>query len=240
MEDIDYSRYYKKWHSDEPDYIRSRVQHYKSYLLKFLPENKDAYILEVGCGMGFALLALKELGYKNSEGIDTSKQQIESAKNKGLNVHLVEPNNEFLENNEDKYDLIYSLDVLEHIKKEYQIPFVRSVYNALKKDGKFICTVPNANSILASRWLYNDWTHHCSFTEHSLDFVLYNGGFKDIEIDGNETLPRYLWVPRRGVFIWWFRLFMRKFYRLQLMAEMNPREAKEIPLAVNLLGIAKK
>jgi 2-polyprenyl-3-methyl-5-hydroxy-6-metoxy-1,4-benzoquinol methylase len=52
---IDYSRIYRKWHADTPEHIREMEAHYTRLLRSHLPEDRRARILDVGCGMGFAL-----------------------------------------------------------------------------------------------------------------------------------------------------------------------------------------
>lgn len=240
MDKIDYSRYYRKWHKTDEDYVEKRIKFYKRYVKRFLPGDQKIKILDIGCGMGFLLVALNRMGYKNCMGIDISIEQIDVAQGFGLNVSHVEDSLDFLKNNEESFDVILAFDVIEHIPINDQLSFIKAICNALKSDGKFVCTVPNANSILASRWRYGDWTHFCSFTENSLDFLLYNGGFKNITIGNDELRPRYIWLPRFNSILWFYRKFMRGLYRLQLMAEMDPFEAWQIPLSVNLLGVAKK
>ena len=101
-----------------------------------------------------------------------------------------------------------------------------------------MCTVPNANSALASRWRYVCWTHCTSFTEHSLDFLLYNSGFREIEIDGLELM-----APPRSI-QGYLRLILKKAFRgirrLEMATELGRREARDIPLALNLRGVAVK
>ncbi|MFM6021922.1 MAG: class I SAM-dependent methyltransferase, partial [Dolichospermum sp.] len=149
---IDYTRHYKKWHSDTPEHIQSMKQYSLGLLSSFLPENKEIRILEVGCGMGFAMLALQDLGYSHIVGIDIDYGQVQSCVQKGLNVTCVEDSTSYLYSHVNEYDLIVVLDVIEHITHANQLEFVRAICQALKPNGQIICTVPNANSTLASRW----------------------------------------------------------------------------------------
>ena len=52
-----------------------------------------------------------------------------------------------------------------------QIETLRRIHTALAPGGRLIVQVPNASSIIAPRWQYQDFTHHCSFTE--LSFSIY-------------------------------------------------------------------
>jgi predicted SAM-dependent methyltransferase len=68
--------------------------------------------------------------------------------------------------------------VLEHIPVDEQLPFLRGVNAALKAGGTVVGHVPNPNSLVSNRYRWGDWTHHSSFTKHSIDFVLNNAGFR--------------------------------------------------------------
>jgi 2-polyprenyl-3-methyl-5-hydroxy-6-metoxy-1,4-benzoquinol methylase len=177
MRSLDYTRQYLKWHLDKPEHIQGTKRYYQRLLQPYLPQNKDAHILDVGCGMGFAL---QDLGFVCVEGIDLDQGQVKSCLEKQFKVNQVDDSVEFLSKKLGKYDLILALDVIEHIPHDIQLNFVEAILNALKPCGTFICTVPNTNSTLAGRWQFIDWTHYTSFTDHSLDFLLFNGGFEDI------------------------------------------------------------
>lgn len=240
--DIDYSRYYKIWHSDNPAHIADMIVFYKRILGVFLPQNKESKILDVGCGMGFTMLALQEMGYKQIHGIEVSKEQVESCLSKKLNVVLACDTTAYLQNLHEEFDLILALDLIEHISVSEQLNLVRMVYQALKTKGCLICTVPNANSSLAARWRYNDWTHETSFTEHSLDFLLYNAGFRDISIHPTEFMqpPGRRFRPSKAMLLWWLFWFFRFFRRMEMVAELGIEQGKRVPLSLNILAKATK
>jgi len=235
---IDYSRHYKNWHADTEEHIHKMNGLYSKIITAHFPPDKNISILDIGCGMGFLMLALKESGYHFINGIDIDEQQVISCKQKGLDVTLVDDTIAFLKENTGKYDLITAFDVLEHIPASTQINFVKTIYGSLKPGGIFIATVPNANSVLASRNRYIDHTHHVLFTEVSLDFVLYNGGFREIEIKPldyilpSASLRSFL----HGILLRYFR-FRR---RLEMIAELGTTWGKKIPLSFNIIAKAIK
>ncbi len=239
---FDYSRIYRKWHSDTPEHVQAMVKFYSELLADHLPADRKARVLDVGCGMGFALLALKHLGYAEVSGVESDRSQADSCKAKGLNVDLSSNTVAYLSERQSKFNSILALDLIEHIPVSQQLEFVHALATALVPGGTLICTVPNANSVLASRWRYICWTHQTSFTEHSLDFLLYNGGFSEIRIQGYEfnKRPRNVWLPVSGTRHWWAFRFFRLFRRLQMMAELGPAQGREVPLSLNLLGVARK
>ena len=239
---LDYSRHYRRWHSDSPEQEAALLRHYSRVLNGMLPADKSARIVDVGCGMGRALLALKSLGYSNLCGLEYDEGQAAYCRSKGLEVELTQDTPGALRRRVQSFDLVLCMDVLEHIPHDAQLDFVTAIHEALKPGGKLICTVPNANSALAMHWRYIDWTHHDSFTESSLDFLLYNGGFKDISIGPVEflTRPKWWWLPIGGSRHWWLFRLVRLWQRLVFMAELGPQAGRTVPLSLNLLGQATK
>lgn len=248
---INYIYHYKKTHSDTSEHIHRMNSFYRGLLKSIIPEDKNIHILDVGCGMGFALLALQDMGYKNLAGVDIDCGQVESCLAKKLNVVQVNNTIDYLLSHMNRYDLILALDVIEHIDYPEQLSFVKAINNALKKNGKLICTVPNANSVLASRWRYGDWTHHMSFTELSLEFLLYNAGFDDIQIDGTEIFSRPSFRPLLSKLVlskglwknylrWVLFKFVRSLRRAEMIAEMGWEQGKNVPLSLNLIASAIK
>ena len=239
---IDYTRYYLKWHKNTVAHREFVASHYRNVLGSFLPKNPEALILNVGCGMGLALGFLKSSGFNNIEGVDTDAGQIKLAKQAGLPGKLVADTTKYLSERKGSTDCVLCLDVLEHIPKDNQIPFLLGIYEALKPNGRLLLTVPNANASVGLRWRYNDWTHTTSFTEHSLDFVLFHAGFQKITVSPAEFVrrPKWFFLPIRGGRHWWAFCFFRLFRRLEMMAELGPEQGRQVPLSLNLLAVAER
>ena len=50
----------------------------------------------------------------------------------------------------DRFAAILLLDVLEHVPRAAQFDLLAALHQALRPDGKLICSVPNANSTLGT------------------------------------------------------------------------------------------
>lgn len=250
MQDMDYQRHYSKWHSYNKSHIDSMKLYYYQLIKDYLPYNKKQKILDIGCGMGFFLLMLRDHGYENIYGIEIDLKQVECCQNFDLNVIQVTDTIKYLKELNSEFSLITAFDVVEHFPVNKQIQLIKAIYNSLEDNGVFLCTVPNANSIIAPRWRYIDYTHHSSFTEHSLDFILFNGGFSHIEIFPIDffyqnfpvSIGSIIFSPITSIktFIRWTMLhYFRFLLRLQLYAEIG-NECWAIPLSLNILGVARK
>jgi 2-polyprenyl-3-methyl-5-hydroxy-6-metoxy-1,4-benzoquinol methylase len=155
-------------------------QAYKSFLRGWLPERKDAAILEVACGSGKLLRFLKEQGYTDIAGVDISPEQVSLAKQVTENV--VEDNVlDFLESTEKRYDLIIGLDIIEHFTKDEALHFLQASSKALKSGGRIIIQTPNADSPWGGTIRYGDFTHEICFNPNALRNLLNLLGFQHIE-----------------------------------------------------------
>ncbi|MGO9317701.1 MAG: class I SAM-dependent methyltransferase [Terracidiphilus sp.] len=152
-----------------------------AYMAKVLPHDTSRKILDIGCGFGQTMVALRMLGYENVSGVDISNESIEHCGTLRLNVAKVCNIDVYMECHRGEYDLIIMSHVLEHIEKSLIIPYISSVKSMLTKDGKFLIMVPNAQSNTDCYWAYEDFTHWTLFTTGSLYFVLRAGGFEQIE-----------------------------------------------------------
>jgi SAM-dependent methyltransferase len=243
MAEIDYSLYYRKWHSCTPQHADATAAYYRAVAGPHLPARRDAAVFDLGCGMGFTLLAYRGLGYQDCSGIDISREQVEAARAQGLRVEHAADSAAYLAARPAAYDFISAFDVLEHVPREHLLPLLRAVHASLKPGGVFVCVAPNANSGVAMRWRYNDWTHHTSFTEHSLDFVLRNGGFAAPRIDEVnffQRRPPHPYLPRKAVARWLLASFFRAWRRMQFAAEFGFAPSRAIPLSLNIMAVARR
>jgi len=177
-----------------------------AYFFKVLPKNKNTRILDIGCGFGQYLQALRKLGYEAIYGIDISKEAVAFCVKQKLNVELKSFINYFPE---EKFDFVIMGHVLEHLEKDKIIPaLIHLRKNILKRRGEVLIMVPNAQSNTGCYWAYEDFTHNYLFTSGSIYFVLKYAGFNNIkfmDIDCTTGLK------------WWERLIrgeLLKIYRL--------------------------
>lgn len=240
----DYATYYEAVNDlSENAYEAAAVRYQRLFrpLLRDLP--RDAAILDAGCGAGLLIHALRSAGFTNLTGIDPSASLCARAIARGLPVRQIAADSIETASGEitERYDVIFLLDVLEHIPTSRQIGFLRGLYSLLHSGGRLVVSVPNATSGLATRWRYNDWTHEASFTEHSLRFVLKTSGFHDIRFLPHEFFrrPRFPFLVRRSVLHWWLHRLMRGFRRLQVVGELGT-EGWSVPLSLNLLAVAAR
>ena len=165
------------------------------YLVPYIPKNKDAKILDIGCGMGQFLGVLKAESYTNLKGIDINNEALASCRKKGLNVTQITDTRDYKVPENEKYDFIIMSHVLEHIEKDIIIDTLIHIrQNLLAQGGSFALMVPNGQSFTGTYWRYEDFTHHLVFTSGTCLYVLKAAGFESIEfMDADGTSQMSFW-----------------------------------------------
>jgi len=176
-------------HPEQEQLTSGWKKYFEKNILPWLPNDNQANILEIGCGMGQFLHFLTERGFTHLKGLDISQQQIDRARKSGLNVERKDAI-EFLREEHPKYDAIVMIDVLERFRKESVIELLQLIYSSLKIGGRCIIRVPNmANPIMAGSNRYIDFTHEVGFTEESLIQVLKVVNFENIMMLRQHSNP---------------------------------------------------
>ena len=152
---------------------------------RWLPEDRDAAILDFGCGGGEFLHFLGEQGYRRAQGIDFSAEQVRRCHERGLDaVEHVTDAAAWLDARKGQLSRIVMNDVLEHIPKTECIATLERLRRALAPGGQLLIKVPNCANVFGLVARYLDFTHEVGFTESSLRQVLVTAGFSDVEVTG--------------------------------------------------------
>jgi SAM-dependent methyltransferase len=173
----DWNNYYRERVS-----LLDKVSFIPKYMHDLLPSDKKAKIIDVGCGYGGHMKALKSLGYASVFGVEPSEIAAQFGQSAGLNIYCGVLGGE-LPVGFAPADFVYMLHVLEHIEKDSVIDILAHVrLKILRPGGRLFVAVPNAQSVTNAYWRYEDWTHHTLFTAGSLLYVLRSAGFRDVVI----------------------------------------------------------
>lgn len=186
--------------------------------LKFLPVDKTARILDIGCGTGHFLAYVRSINYSNFLGVDIGKEQIDHCKKHVTKkVQLINNLNAFLKENKNSFDFVLMNDVIEHIEKDKIINTLSLILASLRKNGVVVIRTVN----LKNRWgmavRYMDLTHTVGFTEESIRQVMLTAGFKNVSLV-SEIHPIY--DIRSFVRVCLKRLF-EFIYRLEYIASFG-------------------
>jgi len=195
-----------------------------SWYYDCIPEDKNARILDIGCGDGKFLFFLQQKGYSAIEGVELSSQQAEEArKYVKCPIHVVDDTSVFLREHSSNYQMIAMNDILEHIPKKETLSFLEAVLAALRPGGNAVINVPQVSGFTSLFCRYNDFTHETIFTEMSLKQVLSLAGFSDIRFIRQKwplkLTPRHL-AYRLARFLWYG--ILKLIYTIESPGEKHP------------------
>jgi 2-polyprenyl-3-methyl-5-hydroxy-6-metoxy-1,4-benzoquinol methylase len=158
--------------------LEARVRQWETHFGEFLPADRDASILDGGCGDGALLWWLQRRGYRRSEGVEVSAEQVAIARSLGIERVQHAALAPYLAGVEGRYSLIILRNVLEHFRKEEVLEILRLSHHALQPGGHLVVQVPNGESPFFGRIRYGDFTHELAFCTSSLSQVFNVIGFE--------------------------------------------------------------
>ena len=221
---------------DDLESLKPRYYLYNMVIENYFPVDKNAKILDLGCGYGAFVHCVRLAGYSDVIGIDISPQQIEESKRLGIQGVVQSDILDFLRSSPDESkDVIITFDVIEHFAKDELIIFIDEVYRVLTKRGKWIMHVPNGESPFFGKVRYGDYTHEVAFTRSSITQLLKCSGF--LSIACGEDMPTV--HNLRSAIHWIMWKFVRFACLFYLLAESGSIE-KNSMLTQNFIAVAEK
>lgn len=200
------------------------------------PADRNAEILELGCGHGAMLHFAREAGYVNLRGVDGSPEQVAAAKRLGIpGVEQGELLQALADLPDGSQDCIVAFDVIEHFTRDELIGLVDETRRVLRANGRWIIHTPNAESPFGMRMRYGDLTHELAFTRTSIAQLLLSSGFSEVRCYEDYPEP---YTPIR-IARWVLWKLIRGSLRLYLAAETGDVNRGAI-FSQNLLAVAVK
>lgn len=122
----------------DAEFLLAHPGDYKKFVRKVRRYFPDAVrCFEIGCGTGELLSYLERTGFE-VEGVDVNSIAVSEAVRRGLNVHAG-----YFEKTDRKYDLIFAVDVLEHMEDPRKI--VENALSMLSSEGGIAIRVPTVD-----------------------------------------------------------------------------------------------
>lgn len=143
-------------------------------------KGKGLKVLDVGCGDGSSLRALKTLGFSKLYGTEIDQKNCDKLNEKGITAYCTNDVTT-LKVKDKTFDLIRMSHVLEHVYNPDET--LSFLYKKLKLSGEFIMGVPNFHStcsVLFGRHFcaLQLPTHLFHFNKKSVKKILEKNGFK--------------------------------------------------------------
>ena len=196
--------------------LRPRADYLCKLISEFFPSDKNARILDLGCGHGAILYFARQAGYKNCVGVDVSSEQIELGQKLGIQGIIQNDLMEYLRAQPAaSVDFVIAFDVIEHFTKSELLDFIDQVHRVLKSGGNWLIHTVNGESPFSGRMRYWDFTHENCFTRASMAQIMKSSGFSSVECYSDfMSMRRPTRWPRQWV--WWL---IQLFLRIWIMAE---------------------
>lgn len=172
---LDYGKFEKHFRGATED-IKNRQRIYLPYLC-----NKHK-VIDLGCGRGEFLELLRENNI-SAEGVDLYEKFVNECHLKGLTVWKTGAL-EFLEELQDcSVDGIVSFQLVEHLSSKDMVTLCERAYEKLIDGGTLILETPNPTSLaIYTNYFYVDMTHQRPVHPLTLQYILQNAGFSNVEI----------------------------------------------------------
>jgi 2-polyprenyl-3-methyl-5-hydroxy-6-metoxy-1,4-benzoquinol methylase len=236
-----YSNYYSTQvnvgATDAEKLARTNLPWARRLIRRTIPADRGIRLVDLGCGYGRLLLALKSMGYTNYVGVDGSESQLSVGRQLGLEGLILDDIQTFLRATPDKcFDVVTAIDLLEHLEKSELIKTLDQILRILRPNGRLVLHLPNAEGIFGNRIRYDDMTHEMAFTKTSLRQVLYACGFSSLHCYEDEPVPHG--VVSFGRYVLW--QLCRAFFVFLHSVETGQFSWYAILLTQNLTAVAIK
>ncbi len=213
-----YNTYTRRPTVQDPRLRRVIFKSFARVLGPWLPSNTDSRILDIACGEGALLSFLQDRGYGNLDGFDISPESVTLCHGLGLDF-VRRFDAQHLEDWPDPhmYDVVFALDILEHIPKQDAANFLGSIRARLLPGGYTVIQTPNMGSIFGTYHRFNDLSHEYALTEKSALDLLMVAGFeaRAVEIRPAWNATTTLGYLREG--------YLRLLHRAIYLAEDSSR-----------------
>ena len=235
-----YARYVDAWEeAAAPASIAGlapRAPTLRALIREHFPADRDAAVLDLGCGHGALLHFAREAGYRRLRGIDVSPQQVAVAHRLGIDgVEEGDLLAALAGLPDASQDVAVAFDVIEHFTKDELVGFVDAVGRVLKPGGRWIIHVPNAESPFGVAVRYGDMTHEQAFTRTSLEQLLRASGFSEVRCFESGPIAHGIKSAIR-VGLW---KLIRLALRIWVAAETGDAGRRSL-FTRNLLAVARK
>lgn len=128
---------------------------------------RDEPCIDLGCGDGSLLHALKTMGFSNLSGVDVSAEQVKLARRVCDRVEQAELMRGLNDQPDRHFAAIFLFDVIEHLTKSEVLELMDVVRRKLRRGGLFVCHCPNGDSPFVGSIHAGDFTHETLLNESS-------------------------------------------------------------------------
>lgn len=201
---------------------------------RWLPTDKNARILEIGCGCGEMLYGLEKRDYKNLVGLDFCQEELDEAAHFVSAELVCDDAQKFLAETTHEYNLVIAYNVLEHFSKESLVEMLRNIHKSLKPGGALIAMVPNAVSPFSGTSRHWDITHELAFTTNSWQQLSSLVGFDEVEFRECGPVPHGVLSSVRFALWRTIRLFIKAYHMVEVASDRGGLYTQDMLVKLSL------
>jgi len=178
---------------------REKAHVYDRIVRPWLPDDPQRPIGELACGHGSFLQWLRDRGFSQLRGVDSSREQIQLARQVGAEVDESDVNTWLSRQPRACFAALVAIDLAEHLPKDAFMDLLRGAHEALATGGSLILRLPNGDSPFVGTNLFNDITHVWTYTPNCLNSLARMRNFSRTEFEDEGAAAirdaRWLKVP---------------------------------------------
>ncbi len=222
--------------SDAAGNLDRRWPFLEKLVREHFPADRDAKIVDLGCGHGAIVWAARRLGYRNIEGVDASPEQVAMAAQLKIDgVRQGDLMATLRAAPSDSHDAIVLFDLYHYFDPATQLRLADEVRRVLKPGGRFIMHLPNGEALFAGRVRYWDIMATGSFTRRSIEQLMLVCDFREVACHEDQPVAHGLKSMAR--YILW--KLVRFVLRLALAAETG-ETGRDAIFSQTFLAVARK
>ena len=135
--------------------LAPRRAYLSGLIAEHFPADRNAAILELGCGHGAILWAAARAGYTQLAGVDASPEQVAAAQRLNIpGVRLGDLMETLAAAPDASLDAVVLFDLFHYFPPEQQAAIADAAQRVLKPGGRWIVHVPNGEALFGARMRY--------------------------------------------------------------------------------------
>ncbi|MEQ1728626.1 MAG: class I SAM-dependent methyltransferase [Vicinamibacterales bacterium] len=147
-------------------------------------------VLDVGCGRGELLDALRESGVTSLRGVDVSPAMVELCRGRGFDVELGDALGYLAAQPDGSLGGLIAIQVVEHFTPAYLTRFLEAAYHALAPGAPIVLETINPNCWMAFFETYiRDLTHQQPLHPDTLRHLVQASGFSNVDVQFRAPVP---------------------------------------------------